>query len=430
MKVNSRFEQNKLILPFVIGLLIAILIYPIWLFIYMQGEGDFDSEYAIIMLPLILLVVEVSIGIIEIVLVYRARVVKMSPKSSYDIGNINDYIMLQEHFRNGNYEYETIRSKEDIFRAYEVGKKIVFTAHKSGERLLIWIGIIFSILGFIISLIVVFNLVMVFRFEDVSFYIITFTITNALCTGIGAAFFVPNFLRYKRLPRSFFILAPEGVVYRRIWGGVKSYSWKELDLKVYSVTTTMSLSGFLKTELPPTVEIHIILPNGSRLKFKPDYYNLSKFLTLKKFKEKLKERSKTERIKRYRIASLVLETKNFVIALVATAFKHYFDVAKGEYETNSEIVPPKTNKKIVSKIFQKRKLEKSLSKDQIFLYLKRNSGKAFTVQSLLNRINDLKLSENVKNNIDLNTLEQILDDLSVNGKITRQDKEGKSFFFF
>ena len=36
---------------------------------------------------------------------------------------VNDYIALQEGFRSGNYEYETISSMEHLFVAYKNGKK-------------------------------------------------------------------------------------------------------------------------------------------------------------------------------------------------------------------------------------------------------------------------------------------------------------------
>jgi hypothetical protein len=121
--------------------------------------------------------------------------------------------------------------------------------------------------------------------------------------------------------------------------------------------------------------------------------------------KKLNEKTITDRKNGYRLTSYLSKVEQSILALVVMAFKHYFDAAKGENETGSEI-------------------------DQIFLFLKRNSGKAFTVHSLFSRINDLGLNEKAKNNIDLNTLEQILDDLSVNGKIIRQDKEGKTFYFF
>ena len=105
------------------------------------------------------------------------------------------------------------------------------------------------------------------------------------------------------------------------------------------------------------------------------------------------------------------------------AFKLYFDAAKAHFGTHStQEAGWKTN--LI------RTQEKDAKKEQIYNYLKINSGKAFTVQSIFNRINEIGLSEKVKNSINMNTIEKILDELSVNGKITRQDKEGKIFYFF
>jgi len=74
MKVNSRFQRNNTILPFVIGLAIVVSTYLIWQFYYIEEKGDLP-ENVMINLFLILLVVEGLIAIVEIVLVYRARVV-------------------------------------------------------------------------------------------------------------------------------------------------------------------------------------------------------------------------------------------------------------------------------------------------------------------------------------------------------------------
>lgn len=278
----------------------------------------------------------------------------MKEDSKLQENNIDDYITLQEQFRSGNYEYETLRSKEDIFRAYEVGKKIVFTACRS---------------------------------------------------------------------RSFFILAPEGVVYRRFRGSVRFYSWKELHIIPYSVTSTISMAGLLKTELGSFTEIHIILPNDSQLKFRPDDYDLSEFVSLKKMREKLREKSKINKIPRYKITTFLEETKQLTVALVVIAFKYYSNPSKEQFETRPSL----------STIRKRNILEaqkKAANKEPIFQYLKKNSGKAFTAQSLYNRIDDIGLEEEGKNNLDMDALEEILINLYKTGKISYQYKERKAFYFF
>ena len=119
-----------------------------------------------------------------------------------------------------------------------------------------------------------------------------------------------------------------------------SYSWKELDLENYSVTTIINRYGYLKREfqpdyaqrefqrdvgsmeLEPSIEVHIILPNGSRLKFYPGEFNLSEFLDLDKLEEKLKEGSKKKKI--FEISSRVILVERSVVALVVLAFKYYY----------------------------------------------------------------------------------------------------------
>lgn len=78
-----------------------------------------------------------------------------------------------------------------------------------------------------------------------------------------------------------------------------------------------------------------------------------------------------------------------------------------------------------------KKLKKSLlSKDIIFHYLKKKSGKAFTAQALYNRLDEIGLEEEVKVTLNVDALEDILIDLYEIGKITRQDKEGKTYYLF
>lgn len=297
---NSWWERTKLNLPIAIGLAVWTIIFSIMLF-----NSRFATESLFSSLIFTSLIVGVPTVIIELVFVYVVKVVKMKPKSSYDIGNINDYISLQERFRSGNYEYKTIKSKEDILKAYELGKKIVFTARWSSERLNFLIGSIITIPG------IVGAFVLVIVFSSLNFpldtIVYTFLFMFFLFFGLGSTiFFIPAIFRSRRLPQSFFILAPEGIVYRRTWSGVMSYSWKELDLRIYSVKTTIYGPLFSKMELPGGPQLHIILSNGSRLRFKPYDYNLDEF-------------GSYEKLSGY-VTSPIL--------LVIMAFKYYFDAAK------------------------------------------------------------------------------------------------------
>lgn len=128
--------------------------------------------------------------------------------------------------------------------------------------------------------------------------------------------FQNNLRKYK----SFFILDQQGIIYRNTWGFVKSYSYKELDLKIYSVKTTMK-EFFISTEMPPSIEIHIILPNKAILIFDPDSYVLKEFVSLKRLIEDVKLRYG----KNY---GLILKRRIFVLFLVGKTFDHYFKQGK------------------------------------------------------------------------------------------------------
>ena len=273
MSKISKWEENKIKLPFIIGLIAWIIVFLVLAFSTLFGGETSFAQVMMNNLLLSVLIVGVPTVIIQVIVVYIFKVVKMKPKSSYEIGNIDDYIKLQERYRSGDYEYETIRSKIDLFVAYKNGKKIVFTALTSGERLFIWIGIIFTVAGLILGIIL--GLIIDVNLEILR--LIAFIIPFAIFGGIGALFFIPGILYYIRSPRTFFILAPEGIVYRKNWGDVMSYSWKELDLKTYSVKTIFYGPLFSKMELPRGPQLHIILPNGSRFRFEPHDYNLDEF---------------------------------------------------------------------------------------------------------------------------------------------------------
>jgi len=197
-------EANKYIIPFLVGLIVALFIWMGWVFSQIEGEDE-KINIDIRMLFIILLLVEIPIAVIEIYFTYRYKVVKMKPKSSYKIENINDYLQAYEQYQKGNYKYETIKSEFNIVRAYESGKKIVFTARKSGEKGFIWFGISFIIIGFIIGV------VSLPIDSEIEFKVISFSIAFSIFGAIGAIFSIPNFIRLKRLPRSFLCWVEKGL---------------------------------------------------------------------------------------------------------------------------------------------------------------------------------------------------------------------------
>ncbi|MGB5912207.1 MAG: hypothetical protein WBH31_13520 [Promethearchaeia archaeon] len=80
---------------------------------------------------------------------------------------------------------------------------------------------------------------------------------------------------------------------------------------------------------------------------------------------------------------------------------------------------------------QKPQLEEKILLDeiQIYYYFKENEGKAFTVQALFNRINELGLNGQLKPKITVNTIEEILKYLEKKGKISSEQKGSEKFYF-
>lgn len=323
---SSRKEIAKYIIPFSIGFIVALFIWMGWLSPQISDESETNVGFVMSGLFVIILLVEIPIAAIVIYLTYRNRVLKMKAQSTYKMGNVNEYLQAYEQFQEGKYEFETIKSGEDIEKAYENGKKIVFTRRKSGEKAFIWIGILFILIGLIIS-IVFFTLEI-----GIEFKLIVISIVMSILGIIGIISFFPSYIKLKRLHRSFFVLGHEGIVYRRIWGGIRSYSWKELDLKIYTVKTTMSTMVVLKTEFPPTVEIHIILPNKAIIIFDPEKFHLSEIISFDKLIAVMKNSDLTRSAK-YMIAQ---KNKSLTLYLVAKAFEHYFDSGKNRLNNSDK----------------------------------------------------------------------------------------------
>ena len=120
----SKWEENKIKLPSVIGIIAWLKLFLVLTFSTLFGG---ETSFALVMTDNLLfsaLIVGIPTAIIQIIVAYIFKVVKMKPKSSYEIGNIDDYIQLQEDYKSGDYEYGTIRSKEHLFVAFKNGKKI------------------------------------------------------------------------------------------------------------------------------------------------------------------------------------------------------------------------------------------------------------------------------------------------------------------
>jgi len=84
------------------------------------------------------------------------------------IENLDDYILRFQMYQEGNYEYGTLTSPEDVKYAIESGKKVVFLKSKTVPKMMVITGSVFIILGLILGIII-----SVFTPE---YWIITFSI--------------------------------------------------------------------------------------------------------------------------------------------------------------------------------------------------------------------------------------------------------------
>ncbi|MFX1477855.1 MAG: hypothetical protein ACFFCI_06960 [Promethearchaeota archaeon] len=317
--VSSRQETAKAALPYVGGFMLAIFIWLGWFFTYTESVEGIDTNTVMFGMLIIIIIVEVPIIVLKSYLAYKNKIIKMRPKSSYSLGKIEDFLKEVEHYRNGNYEYETIKNEEDIIESHERGKMIIFTAKPLAEKILIWIGIFISV--FVIVIIGVIALILSLELETLLFIL---SISHSVALIIGSIFIIPNLVKLKRLKRSFFILDPKGIVYSQKWGGIRAYSWKELEIKMYHVKTTMKSFG-MTMALSESSQLNIILPNEAVLKFKLEEYTHNEFLSIENFMQALEGK---ENIPTSYKHFLISKADKGIMALITFSFMIYFNFGK------------------------------------------------------------------------------------------------------
>jgi hypothetical protein len=424
-RLSSRQQTGRAILPYLGGFFIGILIWTGWIIVYINSVGHVDVNYAMFMMLIIILIVEIPVIVLMSYLMYRRRVVKMRPKSSYDMVNIDKYLLLVASYRNGDYEYETIKSEEDVIESYSKGKAIVFTATPSGEKAMIWIGVILMAI-----IMIIFTVIMLVTSTDVELRILFMSIGYSFAAVFGAIFFVPNTVKLIRMKRSFFILTTEGIVYRQKWGGIRAYSWKELGLSLYSVTTNMrTLIGSIP--LFESAQFNVILPNQAELEFKPGEYSQKEFISVEKLREYINKMTEVSNSAKSAFLSKISKAK---IGLIAISFRHYYDLGKLELEERENAyrkMKYQIEKRETEKTPERReKVEKDETLDESLLqsFLQNNSGKAFTSNSIFKRINELDIDEQMRSKITLGMIENALEKLVKHGKIAVEIRESQKFY--
>lgn len=182
--------------------------------------------------------------------------------------NLNDYILSFQNYKEGNYEYETITSQNDVREAVKKGKKFVFTI--AGAKIEIIFGLIFISIGLIITL----SLYAFFGIEAFTFDLSIFMISllPIFCFApLGLRFLIPGLWK---LHPDFIVLGAEGIVYKSKREGIKGSKWKDISIDIVEETSEISKLNFKV--------IYISMPNGDLLK-SVDY-------TTKEFPKKIRGR--------------------------------------------------------------------------------------------------------------------------------------------
>ena len=65
--------------------------------------------------------------------------------------NLDEYILEFQNYREGNYDYGTLTTKNDITKAIENGKKIVFLKNKSEGKIYLTLGGALIFFGLIVE---------------------------------------------------------------------------------------------------------------------------------------------------------------------------------------------------------------------------------------------------------------------------------------
>lgn len=182
--------------------------------------------------------------------------------------NVNDYIISFQNYKEGNYQYETIASQYDVWKAVENGKKFVFT--KAGVKIEIVFGLIFTSIGLIFTL----SLYAFFGVEALTFDLSIFLISLLpifFFAPLGLRFLIPGLLH---LRPNFIVLGTEGIVYKLTMGDIKSCKWKDISMDIVEETSEISKFTFK--------QIYLSISNGDLLK-NTDY-------TTKEFPKKIRGR--------------------------------------------------------------------------------------------------------------------------------------------
>ena len=170
--------------------------------------------------------------------------------------NIDDYILSFQNYKDGNYEYGTISSLNDVWKAVENGKKFVFI--QASLKIGFILGLIFISVGLILTLIL-YNNYNLFIFVVSLLPLLIFAIPGLILLILG----------FWSLRTAFLVLGAEGIVYKLQTGGVKGFEWKEISMDFVEKTSEL-------TSMTSKI-IYISMPNGDFFNFGRGDYTMKEF---------------------------------------------------------------------------------------------------------------------------------------------------------
>ena len=170
--------------------------------------------------------------------------------------NLDEYILEFQNYQEGSYEYGTLTTEEDITKAIENGKKIVFIKNKGPSKIFLFLGGTLIGLGLILGII----LPELWEISKFYFFAMFFGITGTLgLIGLIIGLF--------SIRTSFLVLGQEGIVYKKLQArSIKGFRWEDISLEV---------SSFM------SITIHILMPNGDFFELTSRQYCSKEFPKLK-----------------------------------------------------------------------------------------------------------------------------------------------------
>jgi hypothetical protein len=253
---------------------------------------------------------------------------KMKPDNPNDMGDIMEYIRAVEDFNNGNYDYETVQSIEDLKTAHKAGKMFVFTGNPLGGKILMLFGVITIMIGLIVSLIATSAL------YDLILKSIALIATNSISGGLGVILIVLGYIQFKRIHKFFIIVSPKVMVKSSIWSGLRTFHWKDVHVTPIILKTSNKRfkihRGTEKAEFTPIKEVLVRIPKGKILKILPHKYILKEFFDLDKVEEvpKSSQIIRLSEDEKYKLKILRRQRKNYSVVLFVLTLKYYFEMGK------------------------------------------------------------------------------------------------------